>query len=238
MTDDFAIVGSSNVSTNGLTVEGAAAKGWIEANVADADPAFVSAVQALFNELWDDPDTRRVGKSDVERAKKVRKLWPKALAPQGSKTLFEACRENPASFSNVYVAAYDEGLEPEGGRLLKEIKAGALPPKSGLDASNFKNAWGYQFENIPDGAWLLDLSCKGKKPRFVGCAQATGLRLKAGDETDLTIALPGSVRLPGASKPFRISAAEKASLIKHAQRILKRGNLVPLSKVIHLIDKA
>jgi hypothetical protein len=48
----FVIVGSSNASTNGLTEEGDAALGWIEANIATDNPQVVQLVRKLFDKLW------------------------------------------------------------------------------------------------------------------------------------------------------------------------------------------
>jgi hypothetical protein len=137
------------------------------------------------------------------------------------------------------VVAYTAGLGVNGKRLLKQVKAGALPPNPGLSLSDFRKAWGYQFADIPEGAWLIDLNCKRRnKPRYCGCAKATGLRLNADDEEDLTIAIPGAVEIPGYGTRFRISAAERASLVKSASRILGKstGKLLPLPKALKIID--
>jgi phosphatidylserine/phosphatidylglycerophosphate/cardiolipin synthase-like enzyme len=97
-TGHVAIVGSSNVSTNGLTEEGAAARSWIEANVVSDDPTFVAGVLALFEKIWDDPETKPVRKSDIEAARKARLNWPAPIAALGKKTLFAACRDHPDDF--------------------------------------------------------------------------------------------------------------------------------------------
>lgn len=236
-TEQIAIVGSSNVSTNGLTVEGAAAKGWIEANVSSDDPKFLADVHALFEQIWRDPETKPVRKSDIEAAQKARLNWPAPLAALGGKTLFAACRERPDDFRSVYVAAYTEDLGDNGKRLLKQVSGGARPLKSSLSSSDFRNAEGYQFEDIPEGAWLIDLDCRRRnKPRYRGCSKATGLRLKVDHETDLTIAIPGIVEILG--KRLRISAAEKDSLEKSADSILRaRDDLLSLPDALKIIDR-
>lgn len=236
-TERVAIVGSSNVSTNGLTVEGAASKGWLEANVCSDDPALVADVLALFESIWDDPDSKRVRKADIEAARKVRQNWPVPIAPSGKKTLLAACRENPDDFRSVYIAVYGTQLGKNGKRVLQSLRKGALAPKSGLSASDFRKAWGYQFDRIPEDAWLLDLNCiRPDKPRYVGTARATGLRLKADNETDVTIALPGAIRASRTGARLTLSGTERDSLVKSARRILSRGNLVPLPEAIKIID--
>ena len=141
-TSDLAIVGSSNVSTNGMTVEGAAARGWIEANIASTDPALIAGVSALFDEILRYPETRSVSAADIKRALANR---PPPSAPAlRSKTLLAACRENPQAFASVYVIPYDEDLSPEADQLLAAVKADAAAPTAGLNVSDFRRADGYQ----------------------------------------------------------------------------------------------
>lgn len=237
-TNHVAIVGSSNVSTNGLTVEGAAAKGWIEANVSSDDPKFLADVFALFEQIWRDPETKPVRKSDIEAARKARLNWPAPVAALGKKTLFAACRERPDNFRSVYVAAYTFCLGDNGKRLLKQVRTGAQPPKPGLSPSDFRKAGGYQFSGIPEGAWLIGLDCRlPNNPRFAGCSKASGLRLKADGEEDLTIVIPGAVEMSGYGKRLRISAAEKDSLVKSANSILRRDELLSLPDALKIIDR-
>jgi hypothetical protein len=226
------------VSTNGLTVEGSASKGWIEASLQTDNPDILAEVWALFEEVWSRPDTTRVRKSDIETARRRRAGHSiPAAAPLG-RTLLQACREQPRNFQSVYVAAYDEDLGPHGRQLLKQVRDGALAPKRGLSTSNFRKAWGYQYDNIPDDAWLIDLNCKGRKPRFSGCAKATGLRLPVQGENDLTIAIPGVVRAPGSGVRLPLSSSEKASLLKNVRRFLSFGDdLVPLPNALKIIDR-
>lgn len=240
-TESLAIVGSSNVSTNGLTVEGSASKGWIEANVASDDPDLVADVFALFETIWGDGETRKVRASDIKAARAAREAHPPIVGGHGNKTLLAACRDRPDDFGTVYVAAYGEGLGKGGLRALSAVKKGAAAPEPGLTAADFRKAWGYQYDDIPPNSWLVDLNCRrADKARYVGCAQATGLRLKVKGETDLTIALPGMVRLSGSGSGMRVSAAEKASLVKNAARIIdkSKGGLVPLPDVVRIIDRS
>lgn len=241
-TQHLAIVGSSNVSTNGLTVEGSAAKGWIEANVASDESAFVEGVLKLFDQIWTDDSARNVTASDIKAAREARESLPPMLfdLPRGM-SLFEAARKKPAAFFDVYVAAYSVGLGEGGKRLLKAVKSSAAPPRDGLSASDFRRAWGYQFEDIPEGAWLIDLSCKrAGHPKVHGCALATGVRLpvrnQEDEEYDLTIALRQVISVGG--RKFRLLEREKESLRIGANRICKAtgGGLLPLRDAISIMD--
>jgi hypothetical protein len=233
----IAIIGSSNVSTNGLNVEGKASKSWIEANVLSDNEELVGSARALFEEIWNDPETRSVRKGDIEDARKARAEWPKSGTPSRPKTLLAACRERPDDFGSVYIAAYNEGLGEGGWQRLEEVQRGARPPTRGLTTSDFRNACGYQYEEvIPEGAWLVDLDCTRKKARVVGCAEAKGLRLEIEGETDLTIAIWGDVRLPGFGARLVLANDEKRSLEKNASRF-PYDRLLPLPKAVKIIDR-
>ena len=70
-TNKFAIIGSSNASSNGLAIEGPP-ESWIEANVISDDPATVRSAFALFQEIWDSPETSKITSAALTEAKK---LW-------------------------------------------------------------------------------------------------------------------------------------------------------------------
>ncbi len=232
-TPTLAIVGSSNVSSNGMTLEGKAAQGWIEANVADTDPAFVAAVQALFKEIWSSPETRPVTAADIKAALANRP--PPPAPPLRSKTLLAACRENPKAFASVYVVPYDEDLSDIAKKKLATVKQSAKPPKPGLTETDFRRAQGYQTDPLPEGAWLVGLDCRGKKPaRFAGCSRVVGLSLPIEDESDLNIVLPGVIRLGG--HRLAVSQSEKAALVAVAKKLLGLTTPIPLARGIKLID--
>jgi hypothetical protein len=231
-TPELAIVGSSNVSTNGMTVEGAAAKGWIEANVASTDATFIADVQALFEEIWDLPETTRVRAADIKAALANRPPPPAPLLR--SKTLLAACRENPQAFASVYVVPYNKDLSKTAGQRLATMKKEASPPVPGIDASDFRRALGYQFLDLPNDAWLIGLDCRRTGRRmFAGCSRTTGLRFQIDGEDDLFIVLPGVVRLNGRRLP--VAAAEKDALALVAAKL---SGITPLPKVVRLIDRA
>lgn len=228
------IVGSSNVSSNGLAIEGSAAAGWIEANLLSNDPEIVSATHRLFGDLWNSPEARKVKKADITAAKLAR-AKSGFFAPIFGKTLLAAYHAQPEAFANVYVAPYDSGLSSGASRLVKAVKEGAQPPENGLSSSDFKKADGYQIKGIPEGAWLLDLSCK-RAGKYHGSWQATGLRLKPdGNEQEVVIALRRTVEIGG--KKFPVGANEARILEANAHRILDkaRGYVLPLSEVLRII---
>jgi len=242
-TKNFSIVGSSNASTNGLTVEGEALKGWIEANVLSDDPELVQSTLDLFDEIWRSDETKNVSRAALLEAQTAWDNRPKPPARPTARTLLAACRENPELFASVYIAAYDEPLGPDGKQALAKVRAEAVPTP-GLGVSDFRKAWGYQFQEIfTPGSWVVDLDCRNPdKPKVWGCARipTPSLRLKVKGEHDLTLAVQMPVTLNGTSRQYRLSPEEKNALIEHAGHIFKHANdgLLPLSEVIRIIDKA
>lgn len=243
-TEELAIVGSSNASSNGLTVEGKDAQGWIELNVSSRDAEFVTGVRDEFQTLWDSEETIPVRAADIKRAKAQRNRLPSFNSLfSDNVSLFEAVRKAPDAFADVYVAIYDDDLSQCAKSQLGKFQDEAAGlPKSGFDASSIKNAWGYQLKGIPGPAWLIDISCKGKAPRYVGTARLLGLRFAVTNsdgepENDLTPALRRTIVIAG--QKFRPSLEERALFERHAKAILKRagGKLLPLVTAVALIDK-
>jgi hypothetical protein len=243
-TDAAAIVGSSNASTNGLTVEGKEAQGWVELNVASSEAGFVAGVLAEFESLWDSDETVRVRAVDIKRAKARRaKLPPFRALFEDDLGLFEAVRKMPVAFADVYLAVYDDDLSKNAKGALGAFQKNATGlPDSVFDAASIKNAWGYQFDRMPEPAWLIDVSCKGKEPKYVGTARSLGIRIAVYDgdgdpENDLVPALRGPIVVGGQS--FRPDKAERAMLERHAKALLAQsgGAPLPIAKAVALIDK-
>lgn len=243
-TDAAAIVGSSNASTNGLTVEGKEAQGWVELNVASGEAGFVAGVLAEFECLWDSDETVQVRAVDIKRAKARRaKLPPFGALFEDDLGLFEAVRKMPAAFADVYLAVYDDDLSKNAKGALSGFQKNATGlPDSGFDTASIKNAWGYQLDRMPEPAWLIDVSCKGQAPKYVGTARSLGIRIAVNDgdgdpENELVPALRGPIVVGGQS--FRPDKAERALLERYAMALLKRSGGVPLpiTKVVAFIDK-
>ncbi len=243
-TDAVAIVGSSNASTNALTVEGKEAQGWVELNVASGEAGFVAGVLAEFERLWDSDETVQVRAVDITRAKARRaKSPPFGALFEDKLSLFEAVRKTPAAFADVYVAVYGDDLSKNAKGALGAFQKNATGlPDSGFDAASIKNAWGYQFERMPEPAWLIDVSCKCKAPKYLGTARSLGIRIAVNDgdgdaENDLIPALRCPIGVGGQS--FRPDKAERALLERHAKALLEQsgGDLIPIAKAVAFIDK-
>ncbi len=241
----FTIIGSSNASTNGLTVEGETLKGWVEANVLSTDDALVKTALDLFESLWTGSETHGITKLALRAAKSRWDARPN-LQPieHANHGILSLCRTNPTLFRDVYLAVYDSDLGPGAKLALRQLQKEAKGSRPGLSAASFKNAWGYQYESgMKAGMWLIDLDGrKGKAPRVGGTCQVVSpmLQIKVRKEAPLTIAVPGPLRLAGFAKPLKLSRQDKADLIAAADVILKRfseDDVVPLHKVVRLIGR-
>jgi hypothetical protein len=158
--DDFAIVGSSNASTNGLAFEGSELTHWLEANILTRDPTVLASLRLWMNGLG----RRKVTSGDLARAKAA---WKKRrsilrLPRDESSTILEALRFEPGSLTNlpIFVAIYDEDLSLEGASQQKRLQEewGTLQvelfedwaklPANGLLLCFYR---GTSYE--PDGVW-------------------------------------------------------------------------------------
>jgi hypothetical protein len=111
LADRGAIVGSSNVSANGLGFEGDELKGSIEANVFIDDAEAAAAIDSWFeNDVLD--EAREIKKADFKEARRRRKRH-RITRPQPftEGSLLEALRMTPSSFADrAFVVWVEEEL--------------------------------------------------------------------------------------------------------------------------------
>lgn len=238
-TERVCIVGSSNASTNGLTVEGDEVAGWKEANILSDDPGLVRDAIAFFDEMWDDIEARPVTALEIKAARIRRDAVPPGtLDPPDSRTLIAACRERPEVFKNVVVIAYDQGLSTLAKKELAAFKKQAEAPEPGSNRPNFKRAWAYQVSKIPEGTWIVDLDCRSdaRPPKIWGCSKSVGLEIQLEEEEPLTVTLRGVVTVAGCRFPF--PPTERALLAGAWKQIMREGEkgFVSLPRAIKLAD--
>lgn len=63
-----AIIGSANISKNGLGLEGAEVAHWLEAGIRTTAPEEVRSAQKWFDQLWDSPEVRTITQPDLAQA--------------------------------------------------------------------------------------------------------------------------------------------------------------------------
>lgn len=241
LTRDGVIVGSSNPSRYGVTLEGDVVGGTIEANLITDDQDVMRSVNDLFEQLWSDPVTTSVTSRMIKREIERRDALPPSSSPRrlSAKSLLAACREAPELFGSVVVGAYGSGLGPEGRKALQQLQERAVTGDNEIGVADFKNAWGYQFEvGPPEGSWVIDLNCRGKRPRVLGASKvpSPALRLSLKNEEDLTPTVRGTVKVPGAIGSFRLLEKEKEQLVSVADQLLREARFIPLPEVVAIID--
>lgn len=120
--DNFAIVGSSNASTNGLALERGELTHWSEANILIEDQSTLNSLRAWMRDLrrWEitDSDMRLAREAWKARRSSIR------LPHDRSKTVLEALRFESASLAalKIYVAIYHDDLSEEGEKARTEIQ--------------------------------------------------------------------------------------------------------------------
>lgn len=137
-----AIVGSANISVNGLGLEGAECAGWQEAGVLVNDQAQVSEMLRWFEHLW-----RRGEKITDERLDKAQLAWLKnrRSRPLAAIKLIDASI-NTLRNRDIHVAVYrllaSEQAEAEADKANKEAQRS--------DSPEIRNAKLHFFEDWPD----------------------------------------------------------------------------------------
>jgi hypothetical protein len=234
---NFAIVGSSNASANGLSIARVISDAWIEANVLSEEPVFVRTVCDLFEAIWSSGETHPISETELDHAKIAWDNRPKPAPVLDVSTLLETCRKYPDRFRSVFVVVYVDDISPNANKKFQNLKRQATKPTE-IGACDLKNYWAYQIEaEIESGSWLVDLDYrKPKAPKIGECSQVTGCRLQVEQESDLIITLPGSIKLPESEKILLLSDEEQKAIVANAREISDYGQLVPLPEVVRIID--
>lgn len=227
-----AVLGSSNASANGLAIEGEAAGGWHEANVALDDPAILADIDSWFTRLCAAGYT--VEPEDIERAAHLWKARVR-IAPTGRRlahTLFEAWRSAPfhAVWNKLHVAFCRDGLATGDEQwLAQEVAAGRF-------TSNISAYEGWN-DALSPGDLVIDYGVSGRTSDFGGLWQV----LPGSPETRLRlVAEVGQLGLRGLGR-FALTPDEKAALAGATDAALAtasdgRNALLTFSEAMALID--
>lgn len=236
VTPSLAIVGSHNIFCPNASVDDKSRKQWIEAYAVNRTDRFIEHVQARVHEIMHLEDTKQVKKANVAQAKVDRSRFSMALynLPDGH-SIFEAAREQPDLFERVHVAAYERDLDTEAQKLLAENKGEVA---ADLKLAQSDHLWGYQFEGLNSGDWVIDLSLIATPPVVEGTAFVLGHTAKTQNGGKLNFAIPSPIDVGG--QRYRLSIQDKAALSKVARIILKeaKGGLLPLTEAVRIMDES
>lgn len=120
------IVGSTNISSNGLGHEGDEAKGWMESSIAGSDVSILKDIQKWFSQEWE--TAVPISHDDITKSeflwKKRRNQRAIAKTSQKNGSLLNAVLSDPISFKDkeIYLAIYRENLSKEGRKKEHETK--------------------------------------------------------------------------------------------------------------------
>ncbi len=236
---EFVIIGSSNASTNGL-VEGNPTS-WIEANVISTEPSLVNNTIIFFEKIW--TEATEVTSESISSAKRRWDNRPTTPRHLEAELLLAACKERPELFDLVYVAAYTEELGKIGKQKEAAYRDAIRRGESTIDLDGIRKAWGYQFEGIPEHAWLVVINCKNpSNARFVGYARATSplLALAAGKERDVIITIEKptiKIQTSEGTCDFKLSDSEIKALNSNAGRLIRNDyRLTPLKEAVDIVN--
>lgn len=227
-----AVLGSSNASANGLAVEGEAADGWHEANVAIGEAGMLADIDRWFTRL--SYAGYAVEPEDIDRAAELWKARAR-IAPTGrrlARTLSEAWRASPSHvvWKKLYVAFCRDGLAAEDEACLaQEVADGRLT----LGISAYE---GWNTELAP-GDLVIDFGVHGQTSDFGGLWQV--LPGSAEARLRLVVEVP-KLALRGLGR-FVLTAGEKAALSTVTKSALAtaedgRNALLSFGKAMALID--
>jgi len=120
--DGQVIIGSSNASANGLSLQGGEVSGWIEANVISDEPAFYEEVSKWFEKLAmqiiEEDDLKKAEEIWSRRRRRSLIQWPPGI------TLIDALKLDPASFKRrrIYLCAFSEEMDAAGVKALEKAR--------------------------------------------------------------------------------------------------------------------
>ena len=163
ITENGAIVGSSNASTNGLSLEGGKTSRLIEANVHVNEPQALAAIEEWYVTSVQ-TKARKITNDDRKRAL-INWKRRKQNAPMVKQTLLDALREDPAAMAgrdDIHVWIYP--FEEPDKWAQSELKLKSSELKTG-NITFWQNALR---KDAQPGDWVLEFDSGKKPPKYSG----------------------------------------------------------------------
>ncbi|WP_160818441.1 phospholipase D-like domain-containing protein [Nitrosomonas oligotropha] len=158
--EDSAIIGSANLSTNGLSLEGSELHGWEEAGYRVSDPEQLKKISEWYSRMWDASSS--ISDEDIEASrqkwKQRRGLRPtNTTRTRGARKSFTLASFNPKEMEDrdIYIVIYREEASDEA-RLAYKNYVQNLTEKSTSQKSStipFYEGW----PELPESAQLIDI---------------------------------------------------------------------------------
>jgi hypothetical protein len=149
--DKAVVIGSSNASANGLSLQGAEVSDWHEANVVTDDPETLDAANAWFDTIPQGPISEDDLKAAEEAWSRRRRSDSSELRNASTPTLIEALRQAPQKFADrrIYLCVFREWMSQDGEAALESGLAFATVAGP-EEISGFEN-----WLTLPDDADLV-----------------------------------------------------------------------------------
>jgi len=164
LTSDLAIVGSANVSANGLAFEDEELRGWIEASVLITETVQPKEVDNWFEHYWDianeiNEDALKSAE-DVWSQRRHRRHFLKIQ--QAGTSLLEQLKVNPHEFKDrkLFLVMYRSHLSKEGYATLQKVRGEIEARKAARKVGCYEN-----WSELPEDAFNIDLYF-GARGRF------------------------------------------------------------------------
>lgn len=145
-----AVIGSANISANGLGLEDEESAHWLEAGAHIQERSELNTMQAWFDVLWSSAHVRAIEDSDIQAAQIAWERNRQAPTPATASTPeFFSFRDFTVSSlrrANAYALLYRQNLSPSAQATLKTAQAQSVAPQGSVQTSI--RLWGY--ENWPD----------------------------------------------------------------------------------------
>ncbi|UXT85152.1 phospholipase D family protein [Agrobacterium tumefaciens] len=160
---DALVMGSSNASSNGLVIEGAAALGWAEANIVSHDSGLIKQLTAWCDERF--TQAIKVGPHQLELARVTWNARRDQAPVPGNLTsdlldLVKRQSDHPA-FSNIKVVQWGQ----ETSEHAQEVFDETIRTDGSLKGTSFYEGWG---DAMAVGDWLIDFDKSRGKSKFTG----------------------------------------------------------------------
>jgi len=157
LADHAAIVGSANLSANGLGFEGGEAARWVEAGTLVTEQSELPKIRAWFADLWSrateiGPDQLAIAEAAWSRRRGTRPLRHSASARSG---LFARLMEDHqlAKDRPLYLVAYRDHMSKEATNAFERWR-----DKQGFGADRTMECY-ENWDELPDDAYLIDIYC-------------------------------------------------------------------------------
>lgn len=239
LTEKATIIGSSNVSTNGLNEEGSAASVWLEANILSDDPQLVKAAGARFNEYW--KASRFIRAPELKRIIKARDARPPRPRFVDTPLLIEACRLEPQLFKNVGILMWSTRLTKEGREIFAKWKK-EVKPAHGSDVSldDIRRSHSFEFEDEVRAGWYFvwKVSEEGE-PRYDGLFHIDYFMKREKGLTQYFAIKRREIQLSN-GQTIKLTKPDRLFLERHIDRLSDKfyGGVVSLPNAIKFLDGA